>query len=129
MTSRSMSNLVSFILIGLRDFSCRGGYTNPKIDYTGPQPSEAPGVEHFYYKKGGFIIKTSKKAIFKKRGRLWAKKKCPCQECPGAEHIGWIFPTISHPFPTILYIVPFILMDFQYISLFAYNCSLIFTYF
>ena len=33
-----------------------------------------------------------------KRGRLLREKKGPCQECPGAEHIGWIHP--NH-FPSI----------------------------
>ena len=41
----------------------------------------------FYYKKGGFIIKTSKNALFMKRGRLLTKK-APGGNAPGAEHIG-----------------------------------------
>ena len=34
--------------------------------WPGPQPSEAPGVGPFYYKKGDFSIKTFKKALCSK---------------------------------------------------------------
>ena len=44
-----------------------------------PKPSEAPGVGPFYYKKGGFIKKTNKNALFMKRGPLLAKEKAPAR--------------------------------------------------
>ena len=51
--------------------------------------------------------------------------------CETNAKISWtqVDPTISIPFPTILYIIPYILMDFPYISLFPNICSLIFAYF
>ena len=33
------------------------------------------GVGPFYYKKGGFIIKTHQNALFRKKGRLLRKKR------------------------------------------------------
>ena len=57
------------------------------------------------YKKQSFILKnlvlTCKNTLFMKRGRLLREKERPCQECPGLEHIGWIHPNHSQPFPTI----------------------------
>ena len=68
------------------------------------------------YKKGGFIIKTPKKQLCKKRGRLLTKKS-PRRECPGAEHIGWIHP--NH-FPTIPNHFLYMLMGFVYIYIYIY---------
>ena len=77
------------------------------------------------------------KALFMKRGRLLGKtKRGPCQECPGAEHIGWVhpnhFPSIPNNFPCIL--IGFLynsihFIYFFYTSLFPHNCSLLFAYF
>ena len=63
-----------------------------------------------------------------KRGRLLRKKKpLPGMPRSGAHRLDNPnhFPSI----PTILYIIPIILMDFPYISLFPNICSLIFGVF
>ena len=67
--------------------------------FPGPQPSEAPGVGPFLIYEMPFTMTIYVKKQME-RADFWEKKHL-CQECPGSEHIGWIFP--NH-FPTILYI-------------------------
>ena len=91
---------------------------------TGPQPSEAPGVGPFYYKKEGFIIQNKQKGTFYEKGPTFDEKKSPCQECPGAEHIGWIHPNHS---PTIPKHFLYSLIDFMYKSIYIYIYSIEFS--
>ena len=42
---------------------------------------------------------------FYEQGPTFDEKKEPCQECPGAERIGWIFPN---------HIIDLILIGFMY---------------
>ena len=84
----------------------------------------------------GFMIQTPQKTGFIKRDRPFEEKNSPCQECPGAEHIGGIYP--NH-FPTISKHFTYILIGFIYKSVNSNRFSiqfpiskffsLIFTYF
>ena len=78
------------------------------------QNREAPGVGPFYYKKGGFIIKTPKIALFRKRGRLLTKKSRR-REClrSGAHRLD----NPNH-FPTIPNHFLYILIGFMYKSIY-----------
>ena len=75
------------------------------------------GVGPFYYKKGGFIIKTPKKALLRKRGQLLRKRKRPL---PGMPRLGaHRLDTPPNHFPTIPNHFLYILIGFIYKSIYC----------
>ena len=80
------------------------------------------GVWPLLLEKWFLTIKTqhSNRVVLKQITHVFFTKKCtsnkkgPCQECPGSEHIGWIYTNLS---PTI----PNHLSRFQYVFVYCAN--------